>query len=298
MIKGPLEHIAQHINARFRLFFPSHRMSLLRNRLEERLVALNIPDLTSYQVYLQNSPEEEAVLADLLTTNETFFFRNPKQFRYLSDKIVPELELQKGQEMVRLWGRNVKPPAASLLKLRIFCAGCSTGEEPYSVAMTLLESLRYPRAWDIEIIAGDISPSCIQTATDGFYEKERLKDIPRADFEKYMDKTPDGAFIKSDVRKLVKFVRMNLNDFINGNGIQSMTTDDRGFDIIFCRNVMIYFSLESQQQLVDTLFKHVVPGGYLFTGDAEPLHLYEHDFAMVHEAGCLIYKKTGNENVI
>jgi chemotaxis protein methyltransferase CheR len=89
---------------------------------------------------------------------------------------------------------------------------------------------------------------------------------------------------------------MNLNDIINGQRVSGTAGDYGGFDIIFCRNVMIYFSVDSQQQLVDALFHALVPGGYLFTGDAEPLHLYDHEFTAVRDAGCLIYKKMEKDN--
>lgn len=286
-----LEDIAQYIYQRSRLFFPGHKRSILKKCLEGRQTELNLPDLAAYHDFLQLTAEEEAKLVDLLTTNETSFFRNPKQFNYLMEKIVPELEQRRGQEVINSWGESAQVPVSSIMKLRILCAGCSTGEEPYSVAMALLESLRYPRAWDIEIVAGDISTSCIRTAVTGFYDEERLKGVPLPYQEKYMTRSACGANIKDDVKKLIKFSHMNLNDILNGERFPGTFEGFCGFDMIFCRNVMIYFSADSQQQLVDVLFHALVPGGYLFTGDAEPLHLYDHDFTAVHNASCLIYKK-------
>jgi chemotaxis protein methyltransferase CheR len=296
MKEKALADIAEYIHQRSRLFFSGHRMSLLKSRLDERRAELQLRDLAAYLEYLRNSAVEESILLDLLTTNETFFFRNPRQFRYLVEKIVPELEEARGREVVRSWGRAVQAPATSIMKLRILCGGCSTGEEPYSVAMALLETLRYPRAWDIEILAGDISSSCIKTAIAGHYETERLKGIPPAYLDKYVTMTEDGGIISDEVKRLVKFRRMNLNDVMNGKNFPGMTGEFTGFDIIFCRNVMIYFSTGAQQQLVDTLFQLLVPGGYFFTGDAEPLHLYNHDFRAVDDAGCLIYKKMERED--
>ena len=291
MIDESLEHIARFVYRRSRLFFPGHKISLLKSRLGERLAALKLPDLAAYHAHLQNSQSEETILLDSLTTNETFFFRNQKQFRYLAEKILPETEAEKGKEVVRSWGRAEAAGDGSIMKLRILCAGCSTGEEPYSVAMTLLETLRYPKAWDIEILAGDINTSCIKTAISGFYESDRLKGIPAAYLDKYMVATNSGATFKNDVKKLIKFCRLNLKNLMNIEKFPAINEKYTGFDIIFCRNVMIYFSPEAQQQLVDALYRSLLPGGYLFTGDAEPLHLYEHGFTSVKDAGCLIYRK-------
>lgn len=291
-----LDSIARFVHQRSRLCFSGHRRSVLKNRLEGRLAQLSLPDLAAYQSYLGSSSGEEEILLDLLTTNETSFFRNWVQFRYLMEKIVPEIELKRGKEVLRSWGRNPRNQSGSVMKLRILCAGCSTGEEPYSVAMALLESLRYPKAWDIEILAGDISASCVRTAMSGCYDVDRLKGIPHDYLNRYATREGGGVTFTAEVKSLIRFCTLNLNDVMDGGGFPGMTGGRAAFDIIFCRNVMIYFSPESQQQLVDVLHNHLVPGGYLFTGDAEPLHLYEHDFMAVRDAGCLVYKKTEPTN--
>jgi chemotaxis protein methyltransferase CheR len=233
MIDESLEHIVRFVYRRSRLFFPGNKMSMLKSRLRERLAELKLPDLTAYHAYLQHSQSEEAKLLDALTVNETFFFRNPGQFRYLAGKILPETELNKGQEVVRSWGRAETASSGSIMKLRVLCAGCSTGEEPYSVAMTLLESLRYPKAWDIEILAGDINTSCIKTAITGFYESERLKDIPPAFLDKFMATTDRGAIFNNDVKKLIKFCRLNLKNIMNIEKLPAKHEKYMGFDIIF-----------------------------------------------------------------
>ena len=286
-----LENIAKFVYQRSRILFSERRMILLRNRVEVRMQQLKLPDFAAYQAYLFRSPGEESALLDILTTKETFFFRNPGQFRYLAEKIIPAMEAEKGKEAVNAWAREKQAVTAPPMKLRILCAGCATGEEPYSVAMSLLESLRYPKAWDIEILAGDISTSCLETGTTAYYRSERLKEIPAPYLDKYMEMTDDGAVFTNEVKKLVKFCRLNLKDIIIGGKFPSAAAEFSGFDIIFCRNVMIYFSAEAQQQLVDALFRTLMPGGYLFTGDAEALHPFRHDFQSVKDAGCLIYRK-------
>lgn len=286
-----LDIIARFIQQRSRLCFTGHKRPILRQRLEQRLTHLDIPDLASYWGYLRISPREELVLLDLLTINETSFFRNPEQFRFLKERIIPELEAERGEEWLRSWGTGMSALPGSKMKLRILCAGCATGEEPYSVAMAVIEALRYPRAWDIEIQACDLSESCIRTAMAGYYDSERLKGIPSIYVDRYMKRCGTGAVARNELKRVIRFSRLNLNDIINGVSLTGFGSGSDLFDVIFCRNVLIYFSAESQQQLVNTLSRLLVPGGYLFTGDAEPLHLYDHDFEAVHEAGCLVYQK-------
>jgi chemotaxis protein methyltransferase CheR len=250
-----------------------------------------MPDFASYWHYLRDSAQEESILLDLITINETSFFRNPGQFRYIAERIIPEVEEGRGKEVIRSWGSLNTVTPRSIMKMRILCAGCSTGEEPYSVAMTLFDALRYPRVWDIEILAGDLSESCLKTGEAGYYEADRMKGLPIAFIDKYMEKRDKGAVVKEEIKRLIRFCRLNLNDIINGEPFPGLISGTEQFDMIFCRNVMIYFSPETQQQLVDTLSRLLIPGGYLFTGDAEPLHLYNHVFEAVREAGCLIYRK-------
>jgi chemotaxis protein methyltransferase CheR len=291
MTEEDLDAIAHYINRRSGLVFRGNRMSLLHARVQQRLSSLVVRDAKEYFRHLRQSPEEEAVLFDLLTTNETFFFRNQKQFHYLSKAIIPRIEEERRGNGCRSWGNTIKSPHASPLKIRILCAGCSTGEEPYSIGMALLESLRYPRAWDIEILAGDLSGRCIRTAVEACYENERLDGIPREYRDKYLVQTGTGACIAEEVKKLVEFRVFNLNDHMRPSGTGVPNEELGLFDIVFCRNVMIYFSTESQQSLVEMLHRLLVPGGYLFTGDAEPLHLYRHEFLRVPDADCLIYRK-------
>jgi chemotaxis protein methyltransferase CheR len=296
MNEAALDNIANFIQQRSRLFFTEHKRPLLKQRLEERLAYLGLPDLTAYWNYLRNAVHEEFKLLDLITINETSFFRNPEQFRFITERIIPELETAKGNEVMRSWGSGAPVHPGSIMKVRILCAGCSTGEEPYSVAMALFDGLRYPRAWDIEILAGDLSKSCIRTASTGYYETNRLKGLPAVYANKYMERDGAGLVVKDEIKRLIKFCHMNLVDVINGEPLTGQERGNELFDIIFCRNVMIYFSPETQQQLVDTLFRLLISGGYLFTGDAEPLHLYNHDFEPVREAGCLIYRKMETSN--
>lgn len=294
MADAVFDEIRQHVQDRTGLYFTGHKRGMLKSKLQQRADVLALPDMAAYRDYLLNSRSEEIALLDLITTNETCFFRNPRQFDYLRDHILPSLEEERGNVSFRRLAMGEHPGRLNDMRLRILSAGCSTGEEPYTVAMMVLEGLRYPRAWNIEIVAGDLSESCLDVARRGFYETARLMGIPKALQKKYMDGTDEGATFREDVRRLVRFTRLNLNDVMQG-GEGSDISPLGGFDIVLCRNVMIYFSSASQQLLVDALYRITVPGGYLFTGDAEPLHLFSHDFAPVREAGCLIYRKTGSD---
>jgi chemotaxis protein methyltransferase CheR len=271
-----LDNIAAYLLERSRLSFAGHKRTILRSRLERRVAELGLPDFSAYWRHLKGSTGEDARLFDLVTTNETSFFRNPAQFDYLREAIVPALE---------------QMPTAAKSSIRVLCAGCSTGEEPYSVAMVLLQSLRYPSNRQLEIVAGDLSENCISVARRGYYDSDKLARIPRDFREKYLERHGEGGVVRDEVRRLVRFEQLNLNDLMKpalaGAG------DRLGrFDLIFCRNVMIYFSSSCQQLLVETLHRLLLPGGYLFTGDAEPLHLFRHEFTPVDNADCLIYRKT------
>jgi chemotaxis protein methyltransferase CheR len=281
-----LGKIRDHVFRRSRLYFGSRKSAMLRQRLEARLEQLGQSGYQEYWDYLQQNPVEESELFDLLTTNETCFFRNPAQFQYLREVVLPGLETARGQDALRSLGGG----AGKRMRLRILCAGCSTGEEPYSVAMTVLEALRYPKAWDIEIVAGDLSRSCLETARAGYYETERLKGIPAALLDRYLVRDAGGAQVREELKQLVRFCPLNLNDVMNGATPAGFPA--AGFDIVFCRNVMIYFSPSCQQLLVETLYRLTAPSGYLLTGDAEPLHLFNHDFTAVRDVSCLIYQKT------
>lgn len=270
-----LDSIASYIHERSRLAFTGHKRTILQSQLKTRLAELGLPDLPAYWHFLQKSKIEDNRLFDLVTTNETSFFRNPAQFKYLHDIIVP------GYEQTSYSGQK---------RIRVLCAGCSTGEEPYSVAMTLHHALSCPECWQLDIFAGDLSKSCLEIAEKGLYEQRKLDKLPAIYRNKYTEQRDDGASINTAIRKLVHFDHLNLNDLMrplnNGNWMRQSR-----FDIIFCRNVMIYFSPTFQQLLVETLHRLLLPGGYLFTGDAEPLHLFKHDFIAVEDDDCLIYRK-------
>jgi len=268
------DKIASHLKERSRLSFTGHKRAVLMHRLKARLEQLQLPDFSAYWKLLQSSPAEEGQLFELATTNETSFFRNAGQFTFLKESIIPLLEQRATQ------GSSI----------RILSAGCSTGEEPYSIAMTLLDSLHIPANVRLEIVAGDINENCLNIARAAVYEPDRLKKLPCTYQERFLTRVDDGYRVNDAVKSLVRFFRLNLDDLMNSN-CPSWNQGLGLFDIVFCRNVMIYFAPPCQQKLVDTLYRLLLPDGHLFTGDAEPLHLFSHEFMPVAAAGCLIYQK-------
>ena len=173
--------------------------------------------------------------------------------------------------------------------MRIWSAGCATGEEAYTIAMIVTEGLEYRRAWDIEILATDISRRALATAEEGYYSREPLRNLPGAYLAKYMVPREGGFRVSDSIRKMINFRKFNLKDLSPDEGRKP----GGSHDIIFCRNVMIYFDLPGQQHLIRSLYRCLKPGGYLFTGDTEFLHIYEHDFETVEEEGAIYYRKPG-----
>jgi chemotaxis protein methyltransferase CheR len=244
------------------------KQSLVTSRLSKRLRDLQLSTFSSYyDLVLQDSSGEEFVkLLDLISTNKTDFFREPKHFDFLRERILPGLDDRK---TVRIWS-----------------SACSTGEEPYTIAMTLYDGVSDPSAWDIKILASDLSTRVLAKAAAGLYDEDRIRDIPsdvvRRHFLRGRGDSEGQVKVKPHVAAMVQFRRMNL-------------MDDRfpiktPLDLIFCRNVMIYFDRPTQERLVNKFHRYLKPGGYLFIGHSESLQWVTHPFAL--EAPT-IYRKDG-----
>ncbi|HWI41699.1 MAG TPA: protein-glutamate O-methyltransferase CheR [Verrucomicrobiae bacterium] len=291
--KDLISRIDEFVQKRSRMTFRGNRRPLLARRVTERVGKLGLLDAAEYLEFLQRNQQEEELFFDLLTTNETYFFRIREQFSCLADEVLPAFQEQRNREVVRSWGERESGRTSDIMKLRVLCAGCSTGEEPYSVAMTLNETLRFPRAWDIRILAGDLSATCLEYASRGVYTEDRMKGIPPEYVARYFHQSPEGYQVGEELRRMVRFHRLNLAGIIDGEDFPGVETPFAGFDLIFCRNVMIYFSPSAQQDLIDTLYRSLVPGGWLFTGDGEPLHLFRHEFSSPAPDAPFVYRKGG-----
>jgi chemotaxis protein methyltransferase CheR len=242
------------------------RRELVRTRLLKRLSALNLSSFDEYyeRVSRQDPDGEELVaMLDAISTNKTDFFRENQHFRFMADTVLPALT-------GRIAGGGPR-------RIRIWSAGCSSGEEPYTLAMVLRERIATGVAWDAKILATDISTKVLHAAYVGLYEESKVAPVPPkmrlASFTR--EETDQGAFyrIKPELRKMVAFRRLNLM-----NGTYPFTGK---FDVIFCRNVMIYFDRPTQESLANRLHQYLHPGGYLFIGHSESLNSLTTPFQFV-----------------
>lgn len=232
------------------------KKSLLVGRLSRRLRELNLDNFGAYynKVVQDGSGAELVVLLDAITTNETHFFREPHHFEYLQKTIFPAWKKAADE------GRRGRT-------IRIWSAACSTGEEPYSLAMAALDFFPPDSGWKVEISASDISTRVLELALAGVWHMDRSHSIPPALLKRYMLRgsgAQDGKMAAGhDVRAVLRFQRLNLNDA--NYHIQGP------FDAIFCRNVMIYFDQASRSRVVERLLNLLTPEGYFFLGHAESL---------------------------
>jgi len=206
------------------------------------------------------SGDELTAMLDALSTNLTYFFREPAHFNHLREVTIPQIVARQGR----------------VGRLRVWSAGCSSGEEPYSIAITLCEAIPGIELWDAKVLATDLSTRMLSRAREGVYEKRRFKDVSPAILSKYFDGVqarPQRLYrVKSSVRQMVHFARLNLMDPWPMRG---------PFDVIFCRNVMIYFDKETQGRLVNRYYDLLAPGGTLFIGHSESLTGVKHSFKYI-----------------
>mgnify|MGYP000891181698 FL=1 len=256
------------------IYFADSKKSLLENRLAFRLKAYNFTDYEKYYYLLKYDPQaakELRALYDTITTNETSFFRSPPQIEAFAEKALPDVMARRqkaGEKSLRLWS-----------------AGCSTGEEAYTLGIVLKEVLKDSlREWDIKIYASDISEKALRSAKQATYNEYALRGVPTEVRQKYF-KSENSQFVVTDeIRALVELQFLN---FMDSARMQLM----KGFDIIFCRNVLIYFDDAARKKIVSHLYDNLNPGGYLFIGHSESLHNITRAFKLVHFPGALGYKK-------
>jgi chemotaxis protein methyltransferase CheR len=245
----------------FGLDLRSGKQGLVAARLGKMLRELGLKSYQHYYDYVRADHSGVALTAMVnhLTTNHTSFFREPMHFEFLRGTIFPAL--------------RARP------RIHIWSAACSSGEEPYSIAMSLLEEAPQEAAAKVRIKASDISTQVLEKARRGVYPAERFKGIPAAMLQRYLikrrDEGKDSLCFKNEVRSLIEFEHRNL-----------MGTLPEGYlcSVIFCRNIMIYFDKPTQQSLVYRLSQHLEEGGYLLIGHSESLTNISHDFEYVRPA--------------
>jgi len=264
--------IRDFIHERSGIFFAENKKYIIENRLTKRMTELGVKTYKDYFYLMKydTTQKEFNTLMNLITTNETSFFRNPPQLKAFSEEVLPLI----------MDGKN----KAKNKKLRIWSAGCSTGEEPYTIGIILRESIRDISSWQIEILANDISEQVLYAARRGIYNDVTLRSTDRFIVEKYFTREPEGHRISDDIKRFVKFSHMNLTDYKK----MSMFRD---VDVVFCRNVMIYFSEEVKKNIVRQFYHSLKPGGYLFIGHSESLHGISKSFKLVYFKNALVYNK-------
>ena len=246
--------------------FTATNRSILESRLKERLREKHIDSVTNYLDMIKKDQGELKGFLDSVTTNLTRLFRNQAQFDALEHFVVKEV-----MNLKRTSGNNT---------IKIWSAGCSTGEEPYTIAMLMNEVL--PPSWKYEIVASDLSLKCLMTAKEGFYQESRIVGIPDNHLKKYFDKVEGGFKAKPSIMTPIRFDYHNLK---NDSGL-------RGVDIVFCRNVIIYFDDAAQKEVIDRFWESMSPKSFLFIGHSESLFGMDTKFEFLKTQWATLYQKS------
>ncbi len=254
------------------LHFSEDSKYLLEKRLGKRLRHHGLDSFKDYYYLLRYNPDRDQELTeviDALTTNETYFFREEFQLKTFIRDILPEIRQQKEKEGDR--------------RLRIWSAGCSSGEEPYTIAMLLLD-VPFLHDWKIDIIGTDISQKVLHLARKGIYGQASFRSTNPADRRRFFTET-EGKFRISDrVKNLVTISHLNLFDPLRVALLGKM-------DIVFCRNVIIYFDLAAKKRVIDTFYQRLKPGGFLLLGHSESLMNISNVFQLRHFTHDMVYQR-------
>lgn len=259
--------LAAYIKANYGINLKEEKRTLVTGRLYNVLMQNNFDNFTDYYDYIisDKTGNAAATLINRITTNHTYFMRETNHFHYFRDFALPYLKKTVRDKDLRIWS-----------------AGCSTGEEPYTLAMIIDEFFGKEKVfWDTKILATDISSRVLEEAEKGIYTKEKIATIPSqwkiSYFKNYDD---DSSVIADKIRREVIFRRFNLMD--------ERLPFKRKFHVVFCRNVMIYFDIHTKKDLVNKLYNQIEPGGYLFIGHSESLNREETKFKYILPA---LYRK-------
>ncbi len=251
--------------------FEDGKRYFVDKRLIERIQATGYSDFRSYFNFMrfQVNGEEMQKLINLMTVNETYFFREEHQLKCLVYSLLPAVVKSKDRGSI----------------IRIWSIPSSSGEEPYSIALYLLEYCPLIHAWDIEIIASDIDTEMLKKAKEGIYSTRSIQHIPPPCLKKYFQKVSDDSYqISEDLRQSIEFTHVNLNDPID-------TKSYRNFDIIFCRNLLIYFDDLSRRKAAEVFFDALNPAGYILLGHSESMSRISPLFKVRKFQDAIVYQK-------
>lgn len=258
------------VNGHSGIYFGDDALPVLERRLRERLAALNLKSFGEYYQFLRFSSLSVSELdeaLDLLTTNETYFFREDYQLRAFRDEVLPKLASD----------------AASRRRLTVWSAGCSTGEEVYTLAILIAESGLF-NDWEVRVYGSDISRRCVAAARRGIYSASAFRAVGPEIRRSFFADRADGSHVIDRIRQLCHFGHLNLMDSEKVRVVGRV-------DVVFCRNVLIYFDQRSRKRVIDMFYERLMPGGYLFLGHSESLLNVSTAFELVHLSEDLVYRK-------
>ena len=244
------EFIRDIVGERTGIVLSDHKENMVYGRLTRRIRQLQLTSFREYLALLHDSEGTELIeFTNALTTNLTAFFREPHHFDFLAQTVIPPLLAKRSNRRLRIWS-----------------AGCSTGEEPYSLAMVLCEAIQNIQGWDVKILATDLDSNVVAKGKQGIYSTERINGISKARQTRWFSKdftNREQVLVDERLQRLITFKQLNLLHPWPMKG---------PFDVIFCRNVIIYFNKDTQRKLFDRYADMLAPDGYLFVGHSETLH--------------------------
>jgi chemotaxis protein methyltransferase CheR len=261
------------IHEQFGLYFDDSHRASLRSRLTPRLALLGLASFEDYYRYLRFAPdrlEEQHRMVSHLTNNETYFFREQPQLNVFASHVLREIKERKSR--------------AGAHCLSILSAGCSTGEEPLTLAMILFDSGHFFWGWDVHVTGLDVDAPALEKARRGLYHQNSLRAAPPPLLERHFTREEDSVRVRDPIRRAVTFRSGNLLDASSYEGLAPL-------DVIFCRNVLIYFSDASVQRAVSLFHDLLAPGGYLFLGHAESLARVTSAFVPIRFQGAIVYQR-------
>ncbi len=247
------------------IHFSNSNRSILESRLKERLRNAGLSDIDEYYSRILKDQEELRVLLDSVTTNLTRFFRNTLHFKTLENYVIPDIVQYKSEK--------------NETRIRVWSAGCSTGEEPYSIAMVLKDKL--DDKFELDIVGSDLSLKSLMIAKEGYYPESRIQGVPPEYLEKFFEAKREGYQIKDEIKKIVRFDYHNLK---YESGLKNV-------DILFCRNVIIYFDRTAQEEVINRFWKVMTNHSYLFIGHSESLFGMNTKFEFVKTNWATVYRK-------
>lgn len=262
-----LSEIRMLIEERTSIRFDESRQRFFSTRVREHMARKGHIRGTDLLRSIRKANFEFQELLESLLTQETSFFRYPGVFEAFEKRVLPELHIKK------FW----KNPRS----LRIWSAGCATGEEPYSIAITVADALSFAEAWNVEILATDIGRNALATAERGVYSGRSIASVAEKQLAAHFQPVENGYEVRPRLRKMVSFVHMNLNNAVYVGKL----------DVIFCMNVLIYFSEERRRDLVQHFYSALEPGGYLFLGHSESISKMPVKFQAIVLNDCILYRK-------